>query len=117
MKFPKVTRRVFLILPAYLLSFLAEPTLVLVSDLGEEAVICLARLKPTWEVVLHLVDLVAVKITEQPFLGHTIHKHYEDPIDCESASSVAFARLLQLDRVGFVRSRNALPGPAVASGT
>ena len=91
MEFTKVARCVFLVLPVRLLAFLAQSTLVQIPDLGDKAVIRLARLKPTGEV--HLVDFVAVKRTKQCFFGHSMPEHYNDPVDCEGTPSVAFARL------------------------
>ena len=61
-KFTKVARCVFLVLPVRYLSLLAQSALVPIPDLGDKAVICLARIKPTREV--HIVDFVAVKRTE-----------------------------------------------------
>ena len=89
MEFTKVARCVFLVLPVRLLALLAQSTLVQIPDLGDKAVIRLARLKPTGEV--HLVDFVVVKSTKQCFLGHSIPERYNDPVDCEGTPSVAFA--------------------------
>src|SRR5258706_3645253 len=88
-KFTKVARCVFLVLPVRLLTLLAQSTLIPIPGLGDKAVIRLARLKPTWKV--HLVDFVAVKRTKQCFFRHSMLEHYNDPVDCEGTPSVAFA--------------------------
>ena len=87
-KFTKVARCVFLVLPVRLLALLAQSTLVPIPDLGDKAVIRLARIKPTREV--HIIDFVVVKRTEQCFFGHSMLEHYNDPFDCEGTLSVAF---------------------------
>jgi hypothetical protein len=88
-KFTEVTRCVFLVLPVRLFALFAQSTLVPIPDLGDKAVIRLARLKSTMEV--HLVDLVAVKRTKQRFFGHSVLEHHNDPVDREGTPSVAFA--------------------------
>ena len=80
-KFTEVTRCVFLVLPVRFFALLAQSTLVPIPNLGDKAVICLARLKPTREA--HPVDFVAVKRTKQRFLGHSVLEHYSDPVDRE----------------------------------
>ena len=88
-KFAKVAWCVFLVLPVRLLSLLAQSTLVPIPDLGDKAVIRLARLKPTREV--HMINFVAVKRTKQCFFGHSMPEHYNDPVGCEGTPSVALA--------------------------
>lgn len=109
-----MTRRVFLVLPDRPLSLLAESTLVAALDLQEEAVIRLARLKVGRGV--RLVDLAAVKRTEQRLVGNTVIEHHGDPVDCGSAPPALLTYCLQLDRVRFVLGRGFFSRSVVAAG-
>jgi hypothetical protein len=80
-KFTKVTWCVLLVLPMRLLALLAQSALIPIPDLGDKAVICLVRLKPTREV--HLGDFVDIKSTKQRFFCHSVLEHDNDPVDCE----------------------------------
>jgi hypothetical protein len=92
LKFTEVTRCVFLVLPMCFLALLTQSTLVPIPGLGNKAVICLARLKPTMEG--HLVDFAAVKRMKECFFGYSVLQHYSNPVDCEGTPSVSFAYLL-----------------------
>ena len=103
MEFAEVTRGVLLVPPDRPFPLLTESTLVAALDLQEEAVIRLARLKVAGGVCL--VDLAAVKRTEQRLVGNTVIEHHGDPVDCGSAPPALLTYRLQLDRVRFVLGR------------